>query len=307
MAEVAATVPATLGETAVPAAVGRGRGKAKGRGKFKAKGKGKKKQGGVQTPKEPKAPKVNLRAQVEMEIGNRDIEEVIKEARAKVEELKAAVAAAQDDEIKFEKEIGAGKLAMEQASAKVDECVHKETLALEVLKDVKRGLIEAQKTTSAMRLAAGEEDKALDVLKNAGEDSKKEADLLKEKADAQAAKEAAKKAYNEAILKAKQVAEEIKNKRTALALTDDPEAAERAKAEAERAAVEEKARKEAKSLVAKADAELKAENKQLERDRAQRDKERAKAFKDAAGLGSKKRAISVAPSPAKAAKMQDVD
>lgn len=299
----------TLGETAVPAAAGRGRGKAKGRGKFKAKAKGKKNVAAGGAPKEPKVPKVSLRAQVEAEIGNRDMEEVIKEARAKVEELKAAVASAQDDELKFEKDIGAGKIAMGEASAKVDECVHKETLALEVLKDVKRGLIEAQKKTSALRLAAGDEDKALDVLKNAGEDSKKEADLLKEKADAQAAKEAAKKAYNEAILKAKQVAEEIKNKRSALALTDDPEAAERAKAEAERAAVEEKARKEAMSVIAKADADLKAENKQLERERAERDKMRAKAFKEAAGLGSKKRAISngVAASPAKAAKMQDVD
>jgi colicin import membrane protein len=306
MAEVAAM---TLGETAVPAAAGRGRGKAKGRGKFKAKAKGKKNVAAGGAPKEPKVPKVSLRAQVEAEIGNRDMEEVIKEARAKVEELKAAVASAQDDELKFEKDIGAGKIAMGEASAKVDECVHKETLALEVLKDVKRGLIEAQKKTSALRLAAGDEDKALDVLKNAGEDSKKEADLLKEKADAQAAKEAAKKAYNEAILKAKQVAEEIKNKRSALALTDDPEAAERAKAEAERAAVEEKARKEAMSVIAKADADLKAENKQLERERAERDKMRAKAFKEAAGLGSKKRAISngVAASPAKAAKMQDVD
>merc|ERR1719491_2118876 len=124
-----------------------------------------------------------------------------------------------------------------------------------------------------------------------------------------AAKEAAKKAYNEAVIKAKEVAEEIKNKRQALAITDDPQAAEKAKAEAERAAEEEKARKEAKTFEKNAENDLKNDLKQLEKDRAQRDKDRAKAFKEAAGLGSKKRAISdgAAASPAKAAKIQDVD
>lgn len=313
MAEVAATMPATQEQVAAPARAagrGRGKGKVKGRGKFKGKAKAMKvAPDGEQAEKKPREPKVNLRTQVENEVGDRDIEEVIKEARAKVEQLQAALAQAQQDEIGFEKDIGEGKLKMTQASTKVDESVHKETLALEKLKECKKGLIAAQKITAEKRLACGDEEKALDVLQNEGEAQKKEADLLQEKQDAINAKEAAKKAYQEALLKAKEVAEEIKNKRHALALTDDPEAAERAKVEAERAVEEEKARKEAKNIVSNAENALKAENKQMERERAQRDKERAKAFKEAAGLGPKKRALGdgVAASPAKATKIQDVD
>jgi len=243
------------------------------------------------------------------EIGDRDIEEVIKEARAKVGELQAAVAKAQADELGFEKQLGEGKMAMQEASARVDECVHKETLALEKLKEAKKAHIDFQKKLAEKKMACGDDQKAIDVLANEGEQQKKEADLLKDKADAMAAKDAAKKAYNEAMLKAKQVAEEIKNKRAALAITDDPEAAEKAKAEAGRVAEEEKARKEAKTFEKNAENDLKNDLKQLEKARVQRDKDRAKAFKDAAGLGAKKRAIAdgAAASPAKAAKIQDVD
>jgi len=312
MAE-AATVPMTQEAAAIgsPArAAGRGRGKGKkGRGKFKGKAKKKVAPTGDEAPKAPKEVKLNLRQQVEHDIGDRDIEEVIKEARAKVEQLQAAVATAQKDELKFEKDIGEGKLTMTEASARVDECVHRETVALMKLKETKKALIDAQKITAEKRLASGDEVKALGILENEGEQQKKEADLLQAKADAQAAKEAAKKAYMEAQLRAKEVVEEIKNKRQALAITDDPAAAERAKAEAERAAEEDKTKKEAKSLMRNAEADLKSENRQLERERAQRDKERAKAFKEAAGLGSKKRALGdgVGASPAKAAKIQDVD
>jgi len=303
-------MPATFeAPAAVAAGRGRGRGKVKGRGKAKGKAKGKKvAPSGDKAPSEPKVPKVNLRTMVEQEVGDRDIEEVIKEARAKVEQLQAAVAKAQQDELGFEKQLGEGKAAMQEASAKVDASVHKETIALEALKDAKKVHIDTQKKLAEKKMACGDDQKALDVLANEGEQQKKEADLLKDKADAMAAKEAAKKAYQEALLKAKEVSDEIKNKRQALALTDDPEAAEKAKVEAERAVEEDKARREAKTFEKNAENDLKNDLKQLEKARAQRDKDRAKAFKEAAGLGSKKRAISDgAASPAKAAKIQDVD
>lgn len=310
MAEVA-TVPATQEAPAIAAspmkAAGRGRGKGKkGRGKFKGKAK-KRIVATADGEVVKKPPKLDLRKQVEQEVGDRPIEDVIKEAKAKVDALQAAVNKAQEDEMAYEKNIKEGKTAMTDASARVDECVNKETIALEKLKDAKKGLIDAQKVTAAKRLACTDEVKALEIIENEGEQRQKEADLLKSKADAQAAKEAAKEAYKEALAKAKEVTEEIKHKRQALALTDDPEAAERAKKEAEQAAEEEKARREAKSIVSHAEKDLKAENKQLERERAQRDKERAKAFKEAAGLGSKKRALDGGASPAKAAKIQDVD
>merc|ERR1712086_127543 len=175
----------------------------------------------------------------------------------------------------------------------------------ETLKTAKKAHIDVQKKLAEKKMACGDDMKALDVLANEGEQQKKEADLLKDKADA----EAAKKAYLEATLKAKEVAEEIKSKRQALAITDDPQAAEKAKAEAERAVEEDKARKEAKTFEKNAEHDLKNDLKQLEKARQQRDKDRAKAFKEAAGLGSKKRAISdgAAASPAKATKIQDVD
>merc|ERR1719284_1335863 len=113
---------------------------------------------------------------------------------------------------------------MEEASASVDSSVHKETLALEKFKAAMQALTEAKKKTVEKKLALGDEEKAIEVLASEGEKSKKEADLLKAKEDAHAAKEAAKKAYLEAQMAEKKIAEDIKNKRAALAITDDPEA-----------------------------------------------------------------------------------
>jgi len=226
--------------------------------------------------------------------------------------LQAAVEKAQADEIAFETQIIQGKTKMEEASASVDSSVHKETIALEKFKAAMQALTEAKKKTVEKRLALGDEEKAMDVLANEGEKSKKEAELLKAKEEAHAAKEAAKKAYMEAQLKEKQVAEEIKTKKAALAITDDPEAEAKAKAQAEKDAAEAQQRKEAKDLQKDAAKQLSHQLKELEKERAARDKERAKAFKDAAGLGRrspKRKAIGDA-SPAKAArseKIQDVD
>lgn len=313
MAEAAAPLPvAEASAVAAPAGRGRGRGKAKkGRGKMKKKAMKKAVPAdgaeGEATPK--KEPKLSLKAQVEQDIGDRDIEDVIKKARAKVDDLQKAVSKAQEDEMSFEASISNGKVKMAEASADVDKCVHEETLALEKLKAARRDLIEAQKSLSQKKMEAGDGDRALQVLESEGEMQKKTQDLIKQKQEVEAAKEAAKKALMEAQVKAKEVAQAMKDKRQALALTDDPEAAARAKAEAERAAEEDKARREAKTAGAHAEKDLKAQLKALDKMRADRDKERAKAFKEAAGLGSKKRALAdgSAASPAKGAKIQDVD
>lgn len=173
-------------------------------------------------------------------------------------------------------------------------------------------MIEVQKKVAEKKLALGDEDKALDMLANAGEDQKKEADLVNERRIAQEAKEAAKKAYQEAMLKAKQVNDEMKAKRNALAITDDPDAEAKAKAEAAKEAEEAQLRKEAKNLGKTQAVDLKNEVKQLEKARQERDKARAQAFKEAAGLGAKKKlkalgdGASASPA-AKAAKIQDVD
>jgi len=200
---------------------------------------------------------------------------------------------------------------MEQASANVDSAVHKETLALEKFKAARQALIEVQKKVSDKKMELGYEDKALHVLATEGEVQKKDADLIAAKAAAHAAKEDARKAYEEAKMKEKQAIEDIKAKKSALAITDDPEAEAHAKAEAERAAEEKKLKDEAKSLGKVAAIDLKNQVKELEKQRAARDKERAKMFKEAAGLGPKKRLASIgdgsAASPAKAAKIQDVD
>lgn len=297
---------------AAPAGRGRGRGKAKkGRGKMKKKAmkKAVPADGAEGEPKPKKEPKLSLKAQVEQEIGDRDIEDVIKEARAQVEQLQKAVTKAQEEEMSFETAISNGKVKMAEASTDVDKFVHEETLALEKLKAARRELIEAQKNVSQKKWEAGDGDRALQVLESEGEMQKKTQDLLKQKEEVNAAKEAAKKALMEAQVKAKEVAQAMKEKRQALALTDDPEAAARAKAEAERGAEEDKERKEAKTAGAHAEKDLKVQLKALDKMRADRDKERAKAFKEAAGLGSKKRALAdgSAASPAKGAKIQDVD
>jgi len=313
MAEAAAPLPvAEAAAVAAPAGRGRGRGKAKkGRGKMKKKAM-KKAVPAVGADGEPlpkKEPKLSLKAEVEQLIGDRDIEIVIKEARAKVEELQKAVTKAQEAEMSFETSMSNGKVKMAEASGHVDKCVHEETMALEKLKAARHELIGAQKNLSQKKLEAGDGDRALQVLESEGEMQKQTQDLIKQKQEVEAAKEAAKKALMEAQVKAKEVAQAMKDKRHALALTDDPEAAARAKVEAERAAVEDKERKEAKTAGAHAEKDLKVQLKALDKMRADRDKERAKAFKEAAGLGSKKRALAdgSAASPAKGAKIQDVD
>jgi len=301
---------------ASPAPAGRGRGAGKGkkgRGKKKAKKFAMKRvpvegeEGYVEKVK--KEPKLSLKTMVENEIGDRDIDQVIKDARAKVEELQKAVSKAQQEELTFETDIIQGKTKMSESSAHVDTCVHQETLALEKLKAAKTDLIQAQKKVAEKKLEAGDGDRALHVLESEGEMQKKTADLIQQKHEVQEAKAAAHKALIEAKLREQQVAQMMKDKRQALALTDDPEAAARAKAETERAIEEDKVRKEAKSAGAHAEKDLKAQLKALDRMRADRDKERAKAFKQAAGLGSKKRALGdgSAASPAKGAKIHDVD
>jgi len=313
MAEAAAA-PVPVVAAPAPAGRGRGRGagKAKGRGgKFKAKKVAKAAPAEGAEPKPKKEKPVNLRTQVEAEIGERNIDDVIKEARAKVAELQERVTKAQEAEMSYETSILEGKSKMEQASASVDECVHKETLALEKFKAARQALIQAQKVVAEKKLEVGEEEKALEVLASEGEAQKGDADLIAAKQAAIEAKEAAKKAYQEAMLKAKQVADEMKNKRATLAITNDPEAEAKAKAEAEREAEEAKIRKEAKTLGKTQANDLKTQVKELEKQRQERDKARAQAFKEAAGLGAKKKRLALgdgaAASPAKAAKIQDVD
>lgn len=303
---------------APPAGRGRGAGK-----KGRAKGKGKAKKGKFAMKKAPlldaegnpiekpkKEPKMSLKQMVESEIGERNIEDVIKEARANVLVMQDALAKAQQEELTFETDIQSGKMKMTEFSAKVDTCVHEETMALEKLKAARRELIEAQRHLTDKKLEVGQCERSFQVLEAEGEMQAKTADLMKQKEEVKAAKEAAKKALDEAKIKEAQVAAAMKEKRQALALTDDPEAAARAKAETERAVAEEQARKDAKHAGAHAEKDLKAELKALDHMRANRDKERAKAFKEAAGLGKVKRAHAdgaAGASPAKAAKIHDVD
>merc|ERR1719313_756409 len=168
-----------------------------------------------------------------------------KEAKAKVEEMQAALDKAQQDQLDFEKTILEGKEKMQAAGAKVDEFTHKETAAMEKLRSAKKDHIEKTTAVKQARLALDDEKSALEILAQQGEVQKKEADLLKAKEDAAKCKEEAKKAYQEALLAAKQAAADIKSKKNALAITDDPAAAERAKQEAEKAAEADKLKQEA--------------------------------------------------------------
>lgn len=324
MAEVAPAVPAVAPVAPVAAVPARGRGRGRGKkGKAKGKfGKGKAKArgrapapvalgpDGLPLPKPEKVVKKSLRQQVEEDVGNRDIDDVIKEAKAKVAELEAAVLARQKEEMAYEATILEGKGKMDQASASVDLTIQKEKLAFEKLKAAKQEHVSAQQKTVEKRIALREEQKKIEVLSNEGAKSKQEADLIAAQQEAIAAKEAAKKAYQEAMHKAQQVKEEMKAKRGALAITDDPEAEARAKKQAEIDAKDEEQKKIAANMKKTAAHDLKAELRELEKQRIQREKERAKAYKEANAMGKKRRAIGDA-SPAKAAKVgeniQDVD
>merc|ERR1719272_567167 len=128
---------------------------------------------------------------VEQEIGDRDIEDVIKDARARVEELQSAVTKAQGAEITFETDIINGKTKMGESSAKVDSCVHAETLALEKLKAARRDLVEVQKRVADKRLEASEGTKAFEVLEQESTSINQTAELLAEKKAVQEAASAA--------------------------------------------------------------------------------------------------------------------
>merc|ERR1711879_370222 len=96
-------------------------------------------------PKPKAKAKASLKSKVEAEIGNRDIEEVIKEAREEVARLEATVATAQKEEAEFNVTVEEAKGAMELASASVDASVQKETIALEKFKAAREALIAISK------------------------------------------------------------------------------------------------------------------------------------------------------------------
>merc|ERR1712066_524304 len=99
------------------------------------------------------------------------------------------------------------KLKQEEASARVDENVHKEALALEKVKAAQQGVVEAGKELAKKRLALAEQDTKLAVLASEGEQRSKETDLRKAMAEAAEAAAVAKKALEEAKMKEKEAKE----------------------------------------------------------------------------------------------------
>jgi len=324
MAEVEETVPQEEAPTVAAASGGRGRGrgaagrgKKAGRGKMKAKAKAKKGKAklvaegaeGVEKPKAEK--KLNLKQQVEAEIGSRDIDEVIKEAREEVAKLQAAVEAVQKEEIEFESSILAGRKKMEACTSAVDASVAKEALALEKFKAARTAVIDSNKRVLDNKVELAEEEKALAVLASEGEMRTKESSLRKAKAEAAEAASAAKKALEEAKKKEKDAMESLKKGRQAI---EGEEAEERMKDTLAKEAAEKAVKLEAKEAARGAGKSLKEDLKEFDKARTERDKARAAAFKEAAGLGKVKKRVALmdgsAASPSKVAKkggIQDVD
>jgi len=315
MAEAAAAIPDE--PVAAPAAVVRGRPvKRKSKAKGKAKGKNKTKQkkasaaaagpDGQEIPKPKKEPPGSLRNDVEKEVGDRPIDDVIKEVMTVIDQREAAVATAQEAQADFEKFILERKTAMENATAAVEEFRKKEDIALAKYSADRHDLVNTLKDVAVKELAVVEFNNALIVLANECEQFKKQAHFIKAKEDAKTHVEDAKKSFQEAIAQSKQVHEKINAQRNALALTDDPDAAAKAQEAAEKAAV---ARKRSNDVGKIETQKVYFDIKGLAKAQQVRDKARAKAFKEAAGLcgaGKRKSVLGGAP-PAKAAKIEDDD
>jgi len=302
------------------------KGKGKGKKKAKAKAKGKKAGGrkpavaegeeGAEAVKKVKP--LSLKAQVAEDLGNRNPEEVLAEARQKVKDCDSAIAEADTEAQALDREADAARKDMEATSAKVEELGHTEAIALEKLKAARRARNDA--ATGVAGVKSGRVDAAtkLKILELELESRQKLQELADARKAAQDAQEAAKKAIVASKIKEKEALDSVKR-----IYAEQAEKENEAVKDSASSVVDDKhAQKDAK-VKAKTDAKAAlSEMVFIDKARIEREKLRQINFREAAGFGKKKKQLlalgfgALSPkrtlagdggAPAKAARVEDVD
>lgn len=301
------TPPAPVAAKAFTAMKAKGRGKGRGKtAKAKAKARAAKvaarAAGGEEGAEEVRKPKLNLKAQIMSDIGNRDIDEVLAEARKKVTDSEGAIGNAETEAQKKELEAESARKDMEAASAKVEETSHKEAIALAKLKAARQAKNDAAANAAGTRAGKVNSETTLRVLELEVESQAKLKDLQEARKAAGEAVEAAKLVIVESKLKEKEALNAVKKVYAEQALKE----VEAMKESASAAAGDKQAQKDAK-FKGKADSKVAhAEMSAIEKARADREKDRQFKLREATGIGKGKKprmgllALG-APSPAKAA------
>eukprot|EP00928_Gymnodinium_smaydae_P002482 TRINITY_DN10887_c0_g2_i1.p1 TRINITY_DN10887_c0_g2~~TRINITY_DN10887_c0_g2_i1.p1 ORF type:complete len:408 (-),score=89.54 TRINITY_DN10887_c0_g2_i1:124-1245(-) len=217
---------------------GKGKGKCKGKARGKGVGKGKGKRGAhaktkasVQTSahaqekgtiesaetengtildRAAKVPRLSLKNQVASSIANRDIEEVIAEAKAEVQVMQEHIEKAAAEERSIEEQLQVLSKTLAEASAKVQEGMKQEELALDKLRKSRESQIEATLAVSEARLHEDNVTKHMRTLELEVQARQQVTEFEEAKQAAREAAEAAKKALQEAKLREREAAEAMR-------------------------------------------------------------------------------------------------
>eukprot|EP00928_Gymnodinium_smaydae_P002483 TRINITY_DN10887_c0_g2_i2.p1 TRINITY_DN10887_c0_g2~~TRINITY_DN10887_c0_g2_i2.p1 ORF type:complete len:395 (-),score=100.56 TRINITY_DN10887_c0_g2_i2:123-1253(-) len=219
---------------------GKGRGKGKGKAKCKGNGKGKGKRGahaktkarakeharapekdsgesaetetetGTILDRAAKVPKLSLKNQVTSSIANRDIEEVLAEAKAEVKVMQESIEKAAAEERNIEEQLQALSKKLADASAKVEDGMKQEEIALDKLRKSRESQIVATLGVAEARLNEDNVTKHMRTLELEVQARQQVTEFEEAKQAAREAAEAAKKALQEAKLREKEAAEAMR-------------------------------------------------------------------------------------------------
>eukprot|EP00928_Gymnodinium_smaydae_P002484 TRINITY_DN10887_c0_g3_i1.p1 TRINITY_DN10887_c0_g3~~TRINITY_DN10887_c0_g3_i1.p1 ORF type:complete len:399 (-),score=107.70 TRINITY_DN10887_c0_g3_i1:148-1266(-) len=283
---------------------GKGKGKGKARGKGKGKGKGKRgahvkvkgsakararapgkdsgesaeTENGTIPDRAAKVPKLSLRNQVTSSILNRDIEEVLAEAKAEVKVMQEDIEKAAAEERSIEEQLQALSKKLAEASAKVEDGMKQEELALDKLRKSRESQIAATLAVTEARLNEDNLTKHMRALELEVQARQQVTEFEEAKQAAREAAEAAKKALQEAKLREKEAAEAMRRamkeqrQKAPAAITDRVEGQEQTKE---------------KDTVSAHKETLKAstmEIKAIEKMRLERERRREASLKEANGI-----------------------
>eukprot|EP00928_Gymnodinium_smaydae_P052799 TRINITY_DN36960_c0_g1_i1.p1 TRINITY_DN36960_c0_g1~~TRINITY_DN36960_c0_g1_i1.p1 ORF type:complete len:362 (+),score=115.98 TRINITY_DN36960_c0_g1_i1:85-1170(+) len=229
-----------------------------------------------------KIPKLSLRSQVASSIVNRDIQEVLAEAKLEVQAMQESIEKAAAEERSIDEQLQALSRALAEASAKVEGGVKQEELALDKLRKSRDLQIEATVATAEARSNQDAVAKQMRTLELEVQAREQVTEYEQAKHAAREAAEAAKKALQEAKLREKEAAEAMRiaikeqRQKHPIAILDKVESDEQNSG---------KDKVKAHKETAKASA---LEIKAIEKMRFEREKRREASLKEANGVCKRK-------------------
>merc|ERR1740123_2681731 len=287
---------------------GKAKAKAKGKGKAKAKAKaasrpppeeeewGEDEEGEaplIQAPPKAKAKAQGFKEKIMQEIGDRSIDELVADAEQAVKASEAKILQAEVDVSSMTADLEGAQRFIGEASKKVEEAVGRESIALARLKAAKAARSQSATNTSQAEQERSDSVKALTILEVELLSRQNVRELEEAKKRAQDAADLAKKELETSKLKEKEAQDAVKFALAEQRLKE--EVALKEHSELDRANAESRRAKASDNKVQQKG--VLQEIAQLEKARAQREKERQSRWRQAAGLGKVRelKALAMAP------------